>query len=273
MRLKLTMAAALAMTSVFAVAACGSGGEKVRSGSGPTARATAETSETGPASPQARETTAEAAAVPSTSPLLAVVGTVVVPDGEASGLSVVLVGQPDADQPMDSVPVVVRNRTGSTVYGVEASATARAGDGSLAGSGSSQGFTPFTVEPGEWAFGYVFFGADLPGDARIDVTATGETESGLLSRLDVRPVETNIVASQFGQQIVGIVSNENSEKVSGPISVDAICFDAGGTAIIGTHRTFTDGDEIAPGGTASFAIDLFKGECPNYAVGGAGFNW
>ena len=255
------MLPAFVMASGLVLAACGSSGDEVSAGSGPTVGETAGAIE---ASPAAEAT----AAAPSTSPLLLVVGNVVVPDGEGSDLTVVLVGQPGS-----SVPLVVRNLTGSTLYRIEASAVARAADGSLAGSGGSQlGFNPSVVEPGEWAFGYVYFGADLPKDATIDVTATGHTEPGtFLPSVDVTPVEINVVEGQFSQQIVGIVSNGSTEDVTGPIGVTAVCFDESGTAIAGRLDGYADSDTIIAGGTASFSIGLAGNDCPNFALGASGY--
>jgi hypothetical protein len=216
-------------------------------------------------------TTTEAVTAPSTSPALRVVGNVVIPDGEVGKLSVVLLGLVDDG---GSVPVVVRNRTDDTLYSIEASATARDAAGALAGSGSSQGFSPSTVEPGEWAFGYVYFSGDVPADATFDVTATGESDDGFIGSLDVTPVETNVVPVEYGgNEIVGIVENPNDETVSGPVSVDIICFDAAGTAITGTHQSFTDAEEVAAGGTASFSVSISEDPCPNYAVGASGYSF
>lgn len=264
--------AAAALVSVLAVG-CSSRGDDVRSGSGPDAQdSTTSSAKDQQDKPEERTTTTDVpAAAPSTAPFLTVVGTVTVPDGELDKLSVVLLG-PAGDG--GSVPVVVRNRTDDTVYSIEASATARAADGSLAASGSSQGFAPSAVAPGEWAFGYVYFGGDLPAGATFDVTATGETDEAFIGSVDVKPVETNLVPGQYGgRQVVGIVSNDHAEEVSGPISVDVICFDAAGTAVTSTHRSFTDADTIAAGGTASFSVDVFEAECVNYAVGASGHSF
>lgn len=214
-----------------------------------------------------------AGAKPATSPLLMVQGKVVVPRGEAGKLSVVRVGRPDPYRTLDSVPVVVRNRTQSTVYGIEVTAIAKTRDGSFEWSGSSKGLTPYTVGPGEWAFGDVDFGADVPDDATIEAEAVGSTERGFTPKLDLKAVEATIVTSQVGQQIVGVVENGNAETVAGPVSVDTVCFSSAGTAITGTHQTFLDVREIPPGDTASFTIDLlFAEECPNFAVGSTGWD-
>jgi hypothetical protein len=261
------------------VAGCSSGEDDVRSGSGPDVADEATTDDStevfdpdGGASDDEPEEDEPSEVEPSTSPSLAVVGNVVVPDGEPGELSVVLQGL--ADPISGSVPVVVRNMTDETVYSIEASATARGADGSLAGSGSSQGFTPTTVGAGEWAFGYLYFGADVPADATLDITATAESDDGFLSNVDVTPVESNVTPSQYtGQQVVGIVANETGADVGGPVSVSVLCMDAAGTAVTASHFSFTDADTIPADGTASYAVDLFDDPCPNYAVGASGFDF
>lgn len=259
------------------VTACGSSDE-VRSDSGPTAQETTvpdRGSDTTGGEPETTTTTTEApSAQPATSPLLAVTGTVQIPDGEDGKLSVVLVGQPDASDPSGTVPVVVRNRTEDTVYSVEASGTARASDGSLSGSGSSQGFAPSTVAPGEWAFGYLYFSNELPADATFEVTATGESDAGFIGSVDVRPVEVNQVPGEYSAlQVVGIVANETDAQVEGPISVAVACFDGAGTTVTGVHTSYTDADSVAAGGTTSFSVDLFDTDCPNFAVGASGYDF
>lgn len=267
------MVVTTALLLPFGVVACSSSGE-VRSDSGPETRSTASSElfdPDGSSSEDSASTTADVDVSPSTSPVIAVVGTVTVPEGDPGELSVVLTGSVDDS---GSLPVIVRNRTDETVYAVEASATARSADGSLAGSGSSQGFAPSTVAPGEWAFGYVYFGGDIPADAEFDITATAESDSAFIGSVDVTPVETNAVPSEFsGQQIVGIVENDTDQEVSGPIDVQVLCFDQAGTAIVGTHGGFTDADSVAAGGTASFSVDLFDDPCPVYAVGASGYDF
>ena len=259
---------------IFGASACSSS-DQVRSGSGPE---TGGTATSGPFDPDASNsgesttTTAAADAEPSTSPVLAIVGTVTVPDGESGELSVVLNGS--AVDESGSVPVVVRNRTDATVYGVEASATARTTDGSLAGTGSSQGFAPSTVAPGEWSFGYVYFDGQVPAGAQFDITATAETDADSIGSVDVAPIETNLVPGEFGgQQIVGIVENSTEEEVAGPVDVQVLCFDQAGTAVASTHRGYTDADTVAAQGTASFSVDLFEAACPNYVVGASGYDF
>lgn len=264
-----------AITGALLLAACGSS-DDVRSGRGPEP-SPQPAGRTGGSEPASSTTSTSAApakesADPVTSPMLAVVGNVVVPSGRAGELSVVMVGA-QATSDGTTLPVIVRNRTGKTVYNIEASATARTTDGSLAGSGSSQGFLPSVVKPGEWAFGYVYFsGAEVPKGAKFDVTATADDDPGYSNMLDVKPVETNLTSGSYSKQVIGIVKNDLDRDVDGPVSVGVACFDAAGKALTSVTTSFTDADTVAAGGTASFTIDIFDDPCPVYAVGGSGFD-
>lgn len=218
--------------------------------------------------------TGDAASGPesSTSPAIEVVGAVHIPEGTLGELDVVLLG-PEIDE-TGSLPVVVRNNTSSSVYNLEATGTARGPDGSLAGSGTSQGFEPATLEPGEWAFGYVYFGAAVPDGTQFDISATADTEPGFAGSLSASPTEVNVVPGQFGgQQVVGIVTNETGEEMSGPVSVNVACFDQAGSQPLIVHIGYADTDSIPAGGSSSFTVDLFDGECPNFAVGASGFSF
>lgn len=263
-------AVACGLVLALAGGSCASPRDDVSSGSGPSVQESSTTADE--TSTTRAEEVPAAPAAPSTSPMLAINGPVTVPDGEPGELRVVLVGP--ADDGSGSLPVVVRNRTDETVYNVEASGTARSADGSLVGSGSSQGFAPTAVAPGEWAFGYVYFSTLPGGDATFDVTATGSTDAGILSSVDVKPVETSVMDSEFGgKTVIGIVSNDTSKEVGGPVSVMLACFDEPGTAIIGAHIGYTDADAVAPQGTASFSVDLFDDPCPVFAVGASGYDF
>lgn len=61
--------------------------------------------------------------------------------------------------------------------------------------------------------------------------------------------------------------------MSGPISVNAVCFDDSGTALMSVHPSFADADTIVAGGTGSFTVDLFDDPCPNFAVAGSGWSF
>jgi hypothetical protein len=272
--------AVFSVALVLLVASC-TESDTVRSGDGPTPSSGATTA-AGPQTPSdetdsgnsasmTTSTQPEVDAAPSTSAFLTIVGNISVPEGEPGSLTIVMTGPPQRG----SVPVIVRNRTSQATHSLEVAGTARTPAGELVGSGASQGLVPAQVGPGEWAFGYVYFGFDdLPVDAVFDLTATGETAPGFLGKLDVRPVELNQIQGSYSRQVVGIVQNESGEDVSGPVSVNVACFDDAGAQLLSTHGSYTDSDELPPGGTSSFSIDMFDvGSCANYVVGASGWSF
>ncbi len=69
------------------------------------------------------------------------------------------------------------------------------------------------------------------------------------------------MSGDFGQQVVGIVTNDNSEPSSGLNSVYVACFN--GANLLGVESGFTDSDEIPPGGFSPFTVDFYDVEtCP-----------
>jgi hypothetical protein len=168
-----------------------------------------------------------------------------------------------------SLPIVVRNNTESTVYQIDVTGRARV-DGTLAATGSSQGFEPAVVEPGEIAFGYVYFDydADLQGaEYELAVTAESDTSFKLPAVIDE--------VSATGDAIVGVVANTGSVEITGPVAVAVACFDGSG-AFAGHAFSFTNEDDIAPdGGTASFRVDLYDDAvaCEIGLVAASGFDF
>lgn len=243
-----------------------SGDEVARSGNGPTAG----TSEVGEENATEASEAAESAA-PTTSAMLNVKGDLQVPDGDQGELSIVVVGTPKSGD--DSVPVIVRNRTAEPLANIDVTGTARDAAGSLIGSGSSQGFAPDLVLPGEWTVGYVYFDSGkLKPDTEYDLTATGSEPDEFMNAVDVEVVEVSQTKGQFGEQLVGIVENPTDAEVGGPIDVMVACFGKAGELLY-TTSGFVEGDSLPPGGTSSFSVDLFDGACENWAVGSSGYNF
>lgn len=167
-----------------------------------------------------------------------------------------------------SLPVLVRNNTSKPVGQIEATGRARL-DGQLVGTGSSQGFQPALLQPGEVAFGYVYFSYDgLPDGVEFELSASGREPSDMFGKLPA--IVTEI--AHTGNAIVGIVTNDGDEVIEGPISVDVACFSSDG-AYTGTADAFTEEGAIAPGGTGSFSIDLYDGACDNGIAAAAGFSF
>src|SRR3546814_19721204 len=110
--------------------------------------------------------------------------------------------------------------TASTLANREGSGTARDGAGALIASGSSQGFAPELVNPGEWAFGYVYIdGVKAAKDTKFEFTATGSEPDDFMSSADVEIVEVALTKGDFGDNLNGILKNSADEEVSGPIDV------------------------------------------------------
>lgn len=263
--MKLLVAASVC--SLLVLSGCSDSGadETVRSGNGPTPANSESDARTDDDSQDSK------AAETATSPLLKIEGNVKVPEGEEGALSVVLIGP--ANQDSGSVPVVIRNMTGSPLTNLEVSGTARSGSGALLGSGSSQGFAPELVNSGEWAFGYVYLeGVKAAKDTKFDFTATGSEPDDFMSSIDVEIAEVARTKSEFGEKFTGILKNPTDGEVSGPVDVSVACFDKSG-ALRSTQGGFADSDPIAAGGTSSFSVDLYGDKCPSYAMGASGYDF
>jgi hypothetical protein len=256
------------------LAACsasgGGGSEGSTRTSGPTGGSTGKTTTTEQRATTTRPaTTTTAATELTTSRYVHVEGDITIPDGQAGELSVALVGRPDGS----GVPFVVRNRTNAPLQDISVTGTVRDRAGKLLGSGSSQAMVPSVVQPGEWGFGYVYFGTeDLPADAAFDLKAEGSpVESTGFDDVDLEVTEVSRANGEFGAQLVGIMRNTSDATIEGPIDVVAICFD--GAVPTSTVSGFTDGDEVAAGATTSFSLDLLDASCPAFAIGGSGYNF
>lgn len=191
--------------------------------------------------------------------------------GEAGELSVVAVGAPDGEE--SSIPFVVRNNTGGTIYNVAATGKVTNG-GQLVGSGSDQGVEPVIVAPGEIAFGYVYFSAAPPAGSTVEISATADKEKdSFMSSVPMIIGAANLVPSDYGAEIVGEVTAPSDIEVGTPVGVFILCVDAGGT-LLGSHTGYTDGDaSILPGTSATYSVSIYGGECPTYLVASSGYDF
>lgn len=188
--------------------------------------------------------------------------------GQPDEVSVIAVGPPQS-----ATPVVVRNNTSDAVE-VHLSATARDPSGGLIGSGEDQGVQPAIVEPGHLAIGYVYLGIDDPPQGTtLEVRASGaevDDDSGVVP---AAIIEHNLAAGEFGnQQIVGRARNDTEERIEGPISVLAICFDEA-SAPLNAPSSFLDVEALDPGQDGSFTVDVGDAGCPRYLVGASGYSF
>lgn len=230
------------------------------------------------AQPPTAPGTSSAAPVPTadvplgTSPHILTVGEITIPPGEPGTVSVVLVGHVDPEQLSTSIPIVVRNLTNSTVYGIEVAAIARDDDGDLLAEGSAKMLAPAAVQPGEWAYGYVYFLTMPPADGNYEYSVTWSSSIGFMPRVNLEVTEVNLVEGIIGADLVGIVANTTAKTVDGPITVSVICFDEAGETITNAVEGMTDAIDVQAGATDSFTVNLFRTDCPVYAVSSSGWD-
>jgi hypothetical protein len=247
---------------------------QIAEGSGVDATVVEQTDSSEPA-PATEETTAETTVAPAAvgpaaidaSPYVAVFGdlsAVSLPDGEPGEVSIIV--RADAVDSGGSVNMIVRNNTNVPIGAIDVTGTARDAAGSLVGSGSSQGFEPAVIAPGEIAFGYVFFDSDLPADSTFEFSVSASEVDDFFLPVTVTEI------SNTGDQIIGIVKNELDVEVSGPIGANVICLGPDGS-ILNFVRSFAEQDKLPPGGTGSFAISLYGDECPAGIVGASGYSF
>jgi hypothetical protein len=188
--------------------------------------------------------------------------------GDKGKLSVVLSGTYDGN----ILPLVVRNNTDKDVIRIKVSAVARSADGKLIASGGDQGFHPNLVRAGEYSLGYLYFdGIELPADAlfEFEVSAKDASDNQFESTRDLDVTE----ADYLDNRIVGLLQNNHTENVTGPMGVSVVCLDGEGT-LLGHHQSFTDKDEAAPGESIPFQVELYGAtDCSNFLVAASGFNF
>lgn len=211
---------------------------------------------------------------PSTSPAIWQSAPYAPPNGDAGKLSVVAVGSPDSNTFGASVPVIVRNNTADAMTDIEASGTVRNAAGSLVSSGSSQGFAPETIQPGEWAYGFVYFSVPLPADSVVTVTATGEKASGrfaIFPYVILNIQEVAISTQRKNLVVIGIVSNPDSKETVDPAKVSILCTSTEGMPL-SVESEYSDGP-VLPNGTSSFSADLYDkaDSCPVVSVTSGGY--
>jgi hypothetical protein len=219
--------------------------------------------------------TATPAAAPIPSPLkpsalLAGNAAPAVPDGAPGKMVVAVVGGfAPGVVTQTSVPVIIRNNTSKPVSHVELSAGAKDPNGKIIASGKSQGFHPATLQPGEAALGYVYFGSSVvPQDATFDFslqTSAPATSSFAIADLNVTQ------ANPINAHIIGGATNATGKTIEGPFSVGAFCFDANGT-LTRQASTFANGpDKLESGASVTFDLSLGSAPCPQFLVGVSGY--
>jgi hypothetical protein len=170
-----------------------------------------------------------------------------------------------------SVPIVFRNNTSAAIAHVDVSATAKDPTGKIVASGSSQRTDPSTVQPGQWAFAYIYFdpGTKLAANDTLSFsfqTMPASTDS--FNTAAMRVTQANL----SGSSIAGGVQNTTGHPVEGPISVHAYCLNSAGdpTSVV-TGFTSRSSGNLAPNATDSFQLDLFDKSFPSFLVRAAGY--
>lgn len=166
-----------------------------------------------------------------------------------------------------TIPLVVRNNTSEVVHGIEVHATAHGATGAIIASGSSQGFHPDTVQPGQITLGFAYFEQKgLPAGTTIEYQVTSEPgpDSRVMPSVDLPITQTN----QAGGYVTGVAANPTGNPV-GRARVDVTCFTPQGQPTV-TRGTFLTPDPIPANSTTSFQIRLGTGSCPVYLIGATG---
>lgn len=188
------------------------------------------------------------------------------PAGEPGEVSVVQVGPLKTDSGI--LLFAFRNNTDEGISHVDWTASARSG-GKLVSSGSSQGTIPAQVQPGEVGLSYIYFeNADaIPAKSEYEFSASSsKADTSSYNTAPLKVTETNVV----GNAIVGGAVNQTGEKTTGPYGVDVYCFK--GNKVVDYFSSFAEpGEDLEPGGTVTFTVDLYDNTCASYIVGVRGY--
>lgn len=165
------------------------------------------------------------------------------------------------------VPFAVWNGTTKAVEDLSASGTSVVG-GKVVGSGNSQDIEPPNLEPGQVAFGIVFFQTATPARATFGITATSQGEFS--NTLVAQVTQANEVPGSYSNDVVGSITNPNKQPITGPMSAYVFCFNAS-NALFAVETGYASGNgPWAPGATASYDTTL-EDPCPTFLVGSSGF--
>jgi len=170
-----------------------------------------------------------------------------------------------------SVPIVFRNNTSTAIAHVDISAPAKDPTGKIVASGASQGTDPSTVQPGQWAFAFIFFDPGTKLAANDTLSFSFQTMPASTESFNTAAVQVT-QANLSGSSIAGGVQNMTGHPVQGPISVHAYCLNTAGdpTSVV-TGFTSSSSGNLAPDATDSFQLDLYDQSCPSFLVGASGY--
>ncbi len=175
----------------------------------------------------------------------------------------------------DELPIVVRNNTAQAVERITASATIRGVSGKLIATGSDQGLMPNLVQPGDIAFGYIFFqnsNLRIPpgGKVSIQLGSTPASRDAYENIRALRVSDTNLTSGEFEKQVLGQAVDQYPYHISGPIEVYVACFNSH-NRIVNLDSDFASPGDLKPKQMASYTVNLTTPHCPVYLVAASGF--
>ncbi len=176
-------------------------------------------------------------------------GEVAIPAGVPGEVSIVMQSAPDSS----GVSFILRNDTGTTVYGVEISGVARDADGRLVATGNGS-VAPDEIPAGGWAMGRLSFGYDsLVGDEELELAVTGVESDTFRDPMLLTVTEATLNPGGYTDELVGIARNDESVAANFP-SASVACFD--GDELTGVFHGYGDTDDVAPGATTPFSVSI-----------------
>jgi hypothetical protein len=196
----------------------------------------------------------------------------VLANGKPGALDVIFVGTPYSLSSSSGtiVPVEVLNATRSVASGIDIAGPAMSG-ANVIGSGDSQNVQPAIVQPGEVAFGMVFFSQQIPVGSSFSFSATSSSELSLYANAKVVQANYSATGGTIGPGIVGTVTNSGTAAITYPIEADLYCFSSTGV-LQSTWGGFVSGmADLTPGATGSYSIDIEgPSPCTSFLVGSGG---
>lgn len=192
------------------------------------------------------------------------------PAGPVGKVSVVYQAPISPQQNGTAVPIVLDNNSSNAVAHVDISGTAKDATGKIVGSGDSQGTSPSVIKPGQWALAFIYFqsGNGLSSSDKMSFSVnTSPADTSSYNTAAVQVTQANMSSGS----LTGGVQNTTGHVVTGPISVDAYCFDAKGLPFYEQGGFTSSSNDLASNATDSFQIDLSGQQCSSYLVGASGY--
>lgn len=159
-----------------------------------------------------------------------------------------------------TTPFVLRNNTSKAVTSIKVTEDVFSGSTLVAtGTGEAPMTNPVTIQPGQWALGFVTFTSapKIPATDTVRFELQPPTVTGAV---DLPVLQANVE----GKSIAGLVKNTTGKTV-GPITVTGYCLDAAGNPQ-DIALGFAGGTTTAPGASPSYELPT-DGSCSSVIVG------